>query len=362
MGKKKKNRASMSSQAAGALPSAGNAANMANNKNQADLALSGGGAVPQSGQTRRLSQEQSRGAASVPAVLSPSASGKASDGASGGKLTAKQVRKNQKDAQKKNNIQQKCFTGDTLVYTNQGLRPIKDIRKDDAVYAMDVQTGETGLRNVTEVFKKQVHTVYHVWLDGKEELCTTAYHPVSVEEKGWVNVINLQEGDLLKTMDGTALITKIVKERHEHPVTVYNFYVAEWESYFVTGRLVYVHNGKGYVTAAPNKVKALQTGKNKTTVTVKSFSEAEILRETAFPDYQKVAGIGPQDAGWKRKQNKIQSSKMGGTYHKDFVIDKKTKRVRGHPIDDVDGDYPHINIKRRDGKEVVIKIVKEGGT
>ena len=47
-------------------------------------------------------------------------------------------------------------------------------------------------------------------------------------------------------MEGTACITKIVKERHEEPVTVYNLAVKDWVSYFVGKVRVYVHNGNGY--------------------------------------------------------------------------------------------------------------------
>ena len=47
-------------------------------------------------------------------------------------------------------------------------------------------------------------------------------------------------------MESTACITKIVKERHEEPVTVYNLAVKDWVSYFVGQVRVYVHNGNGY--------------------------------------------------------------------------------------------------------------------
>ncbi len=62
-----------------------------------------------------------------------------------------------------------------------------------------------------------------------------------------MTAINLREGDAIETMDGMACITKIVKERHEEPVPVYNFHVKEWASYFVGEVRVYVHNGKGHV-------------------------------------------------------------------------------------------------------------------
>ncbi|MCI8753134.1 MAG: HINT domain-containing protein [Lachnospiraceae bacterium] len=80
----------------------------------------------------------------------------------------------------------------------------------------------------------------------RRKIKTTAYHPVYVQEQGWVAAINLREGDTLETMEGTACITKIVKKRHEEPVTVYNIAVKDWVSYFVGQVRVYVHNGNGY--------------------------------------------------------------------------------------------------------------------
>ena len=46
---------------------------------------------------------------------------------------------------------------------------------------------------------------------------------------------------------GTACITKIVKERHEEPVIVYNLAVKDWISYFVWKVWVYVHNRKNII-------------------------------------------------------------------------------------------------------------------
>lgn len=49
--------------------------------------------------------------------------------------------------------------------------------------------------------------------------------------------------------------------------------------------------------------------------------------------------------------------KEGGTYHKDYSIDPVTGRVRGHGTIDEHGEFPHINIKRKDGVKVVIRII-----
>lgn len=169
--------------------------------------------------------------------------GKAKTGAKKKKLNRKRKARKQKKAAKKKCTNGKCFTGDMLVYTEQGLCPIKEIRKGDDIYSRNMQTGETGIRKVEEVFQTEAHTIHHIWLDGKEELKTTAYHPIFVKERGWVSAINLREGDLLETLEGMAQVTKTEKVRHEEPVEVFNFHVEEWESYFVSGRQVYVHNG-----------------------------------------------------------------------------------------------------------------------
>ena len=148
-----------------------------------------------------------------------------------------------KKGQKKRCLTDKCFTGDTLVYTSQGYKPIKEIRKGVEVYSRDEKTGETSLKEVVEVFCTTAHTIYHIWVDGKEEFKTTAYHPVYVQEQGWVTAINLREGDAIETIDGFVHITKVERTRHEEPVPVYNFHVRDWASYFVGQVRVYVHNG-----------------------------------------------------------------------------------------------------------------------
>ena len=45
-------------------------------------------------------------------------------------------------------------------------------------------------------------------------------------------------------------------------------------------------------------------------------------------------------------------------YRKDYAIDKETGRVYGHAEGNPHGQYPHINIKRTDGKNVMINIIR----
>ncbi|EPD8988240.1 hypothetical protein ACSFJR_003967 [Escherichia coli] len=105
----------------------------------------------------------------------------------------------------------------------------------------------------------------------------------------------------------------------------------------------------------------MREGPQGTVVTVKSKQEAHDLLMEAFPDAQKVRGIGSQDAAGIRKKHKMeQFKKRDGTvcYRKGYPIDSNTGRVYGH--DDHKGtghgSLPHINIKRSDGTMVRIDI------
>ncbi|MBD5465691.1 MAG: hypothetical protein HDR22_07720 [Lachnospiraceae bacterium] len=52
-----------------------------------------------------------------------------------------------------------------------------------------------------------------------------------------------QEGDKVLTADGEVLaVARVELEVLEEPVRVYNFEVADWHTYYVSGEEVLVHN------------------------------------------------------------------------------------------------------------------------
>jgi len=116
------------------------------------------------------------------------------------------------------------------------------------------------------------------------------------------------------------------------------------------------------LSACSKEAELLRSGPNDTTVTVKTKAEADALLKEAFPDYQKVRGVGPQDAQGIRKKRKLMRFKAGGAFHKDYAMendpDSGEPRVRGHEAGNPHGNCCHINIKRRDGKKVLIRIIK----
>lgn len=136
-----------------------------------------------------------------------------------------------------------CFVENTLVWTEEGLKNIQEIKKGELIYSKDEKKGKVGLKQVKRVFESKVHTIYTIQIGDTEEVQTTNYHPFYVKEKGWVCAIQLQVGDELCTIEGDIKkVTSVEKKRWEDGVYVYNFEVEDWVSYFVSEEGVYVHN------------------------------------------------------------------------------------------------------------------------
>ena len=136
-----------------------------------------------------------------------------------------------------------CFTGDTEVYTDNGLVCIEEIEVGDSVWAYNPETGETELKEVLNVWVKETDEILHVSTSDGETIDTTTNHPFYVEEKGWVAAGDLEVGDVLCTADGDEVeVTDLELEKLAEPITVYNLEVEDFHTYFVGEYGVLVHN------------------------------------------------------------------------------------------------------------------------
>ena len=136
-----------------------------------------------------------------------------------------------------------CFTGDTEVYTSDGLVCIEEIQVGDSVWAYNPETGETELKEVLNVWVKETDEILHVSTSDGETIDTTTNHPFYVEDKGWVAAGDLEIGDTLITADGDEVeVTDLELEKLAEPITVYNLEVADFHTYFVGEYGVLVHN------------------------------------------------------------------------------------------------------------------------
>ena len=77
----------------------------------------------------------------------------------------------------------------------------------------------------------------------QETIDSTLEHPFYVEGLGWVEASSLHAGMTIWFANGIkGTVEDISNEGLEEPVTVYNFEVADFHTYFVGGGGVLVHN------------------------------------------------------------------------------------------------------------------------
>ena len=135
-----------------------------------------------------------------------------------------------------------CFKEGTLVATEDGLKPIEEVKVGDKVLAYDEETGEQAYKKVVRLFRNTTEEWYHITANGEEFVCTGG-HPFFVKDKGFVSAKDLSVGDILHLSDGALVaISAIAIEKLEQSETTYNFEVADFHTYYVGESEVLVHN------------------------------------------------------------------------------------------------------------------------
>ena len=146
-----------------------------------------------------------------------------------------------------------CFVAGTTVLTATGAVAIEIIQKGDMVWAWDEETRDVALKEVVETYINETDELVHVFVNG-EEIVTTPAHPFYSPVKGWTNAVHLRAGDILVLVNGEyVVVEKVQHEILEEPVTVYNFQVEDYHTYYVAGGVL-VHNKCGD-TGTYNKLK-----------------------------------------------------------------------------------------------------------
>ena len=135
-----------------------------------------------------------------------------------------------------------CFVAGTAVLTSEGLKAIENLKAGDMVWAENPETGEKALKEVVQTFVRESDELVHIVVAGKQ-IITTPEHPFYVPQKGWTGAAQLRAGDILVLSNGKYVtLEKVRHELLESPVTVYNFEVADFHTYYVGELSVLVHN------------------------------------------------------------------------------------------------------------------------
>ena len=146
-----------------------------------------------------------------------------------------------------------CFVAGTTVLAATGAVAIETIQKGDLVWAWDEETGDVALKEVVETYVNETDELVHVFVKG-EEIVATPAHPFYSPVKGWTKAVHLRAGDILVLLNGEyVVVEKVQHEILETPVTVYNFQVEEYHTYYVTDNGILVHNKCGGETPATKR-------------------------------------------------------------------------------------------------------------
>ena len=135
-----------------------------------------------------------------------------------------------------------CFVAGTLVQIGHGTIPIENVSVGTLVWAWDEESGDVALKEVVETYVNETDELVHVFVNG-EEIIATPSHPFYSPVKGWTDAVHLRAGDILVLVNGEYVVVEQVQhEILETPITVYNFQVEDYHTYYITESSILVHN------------------------------------------------------------------------------------------------------------------------
>jgi RHS repeat-associated protein len=134
------------------------------------------------------------------------------------------------------------FPAGTLVLTEEGLKPIEEIKIGEKVLSMDENTETTSYQPVTDLIQsEQPYRLIEITLNSGKSIEATAEHPFYIKGKGWNPASSLKVGQVLVLHNGTTVVVEEVDTR-VRTENVYNLTVANTHNYFVGRDGVLVHN------------------------------------------------------------------------------------------------------------------------
>lgn len=132
-----------------------------------------------------------------------------------------------------------CFTEDTLVYTENGMKSIIDIKENDNVYSASAE-GDIELKPIDKLVTHSVNEIYEIKTD-TETIKASYSHPFYIEGIGKVEAKDLKVGYSLKDVDEHIHIIKEINIS-EKDTTVYEIRVKDNHNYFVGNDKIFVYN------------------------------------------------------------------------------------------------------------------------
>lgn len=131
-----------------------------------------------------------------------------------------------------------CFGAGTLVWTQEGRRPIAEIRYGDQLLTRNTTTGVLAFQPVVTVYHNPPNATYRIDLGG-ESIVATGIHRLWKAGVGWVMARELKAGDRLRTVSGITTVNSVKAEKSQ---PVFNLQLAGGDGFFVGHTGVLAHD------------------------------------------------------------------------------------------------------------------------
>ena len=135
-----------------------------------------------------------------------------------------------------------CFTGDTLVLTEDGLKEIKYVNEGDFVYSRNEESGQVSLKKVIYTYIKEAKDFIKLKL-GSSEIECTPNHLFMLDNGVWMTAERLGVGYRIVNSDGSVSVVEGIEYiSYNEGKAIYNLNVEDNHTYFVSQEKVCVHN------------------------------------------------------------------------------------------------------------------------
>lgn len=213
---------------------------------------------------------------------------------------AKEVTQGMSKRQMRREARKKCFVAGTLIHTQMGLIPIENLSVGDSVWSYDVLTGEVALKPIASYFVRTSDHLRVIVIDN-DTIFTTDEHPFFVNGE-FLEAKHIVAGDTLQLRDGTLQWVESVF-RKDTVVTVYNFEVADFHTYYVSEDGVLVHNKGKQIRDIPRAGPGKQLKKDLNSVKRGEISSHDTYRGEECPDWAGAEEFytpsSPAGSGWR---------------------------------------------------------------
>ena len=208
------------------------------------------------------------------------------------------------------------------VATEDGLKPIEEVKVGDKVLAYDEATGEKAYKKVVRLFRNETKEWYHIFVNDEEIVCTGGHPFYSTKYGKFITAKDLKTDDKLLFSNGEyGIINRIKVEVLAEPQTTYNFEVEDFHTYYVGENEVLVHNKcDKKINDAKKKVLSNED------VTLDTKDQALKLVNEKFADYPQEMAQARSAKGWHFDSHPINGS-VGNIDHINLYNKKLHIRV-----------------------------------